>query len=59
MEVEARLFGCLGRRFSLHDERRSHQARELARRLGRTAGTGTQPRYVTGVAVAHPRWAYV
>ena len=62
MEVEARLFGCLGRRFSLTHERRFQQARELARRLGRlarTAAPATPPRAAGSAAVVHPRWARV
>ena len=60
MEVEARLFGCLGRRFPLTDERHFYETRELARHSGRSArtvGLATPPTAVAGRV--HPRWAHV
>jgi hypothetical protein len=62
VEVETRLFGCLGRRFSLTDERRFQQTHELARHLDRSARMAVacaRKRVVAGAAVVHPRWAHV
>jgi hypothetical protein len=62
VEVETRLFGGLGRRFSLTDERRFQPTRELARHLDRSARMAVacaRPRVVAGAAVVHPTWAHV